>query len=150
MKIATRATIAAPIDEVWPILVDMGRFTSCLPGVEVTEIVDANRCKANVALAFALVRVSYRAKIARESLDETTHSTVLRVEATDARGRANASALVTISVRAEGSATAIDVVADATVSGLIAQFGQGIMKDVAGRMVAKFAANVALETGTVS
>lgn len=145
MEITSSATIEAPIEKVWAVLVDIPRVTTCLPGAEITEVIDANTYKANVTLKVGPIGVSYRAVITRESLDEATRSAVLRVEATDSKGRGNASATVTTSARAEGAATVIDVVADAKITGVIAQFGQGVVKDVAGRIMSKFAANVALE-----
>ena len=44
--------------------------------------------------------------------------------------------------------TDIDVLADANISGVVAQFGQGALKEIAGRMLKIFAGNVAQAVNT--
>jgi carbon monoxide dehydrogenase subunit G len=148
MEITSTARIAAPLDKVWDILQDIPRVSKCLPGAEITETVDDHTWKAKVGLKVGPLSVGYNATITRESLDPVTHSAKMRVDAVDAKGRGTANAVVSTSARADGDATVIDVVADATISGVIAQFGQGVIKDVAGRIMNQFAANVAKEVGT--
>jgi len=145
MEITSSARIEAPLEKVWTILQDIPRVSKCLPGVTITDTVDDHTWKADVGLRVGPLSVGYKATISRDALDAATHSAKMRVDAVDSKGRGTASALVSTSARADGDATEIDVVADATISGVIAQFGQGVIKEVAGRMMKQFAANVAKE-----
>ena len=43
----------------------------------------------------------------------------------------------------EGSSTRVDVTTDLAITGKPAQFGRGVMSDVAGRIIDQFAANLA-------
>ncbi len=150
MQITSNARIDAPLDAVWNLLRDIPRVSRCLPGTEITEIVDATTYKAKVNLKVGPLSAAYKATIAVGSLDEATHSAQFNVDALDVKGRGNATALVSTSAQADGDGTAIAVVADAKVSGVIAQFGQGVLKDVAGRIMQQFALNVANEVKGVS
>jgi carbon monoxide dehydrogenase subunit G len=145
MEITSNARIDAPLDAVWELLRDIPRVSHCLPGTEITQIVDDTTYKAKVNLKVGPLSVAYKATIVLRSLDSATHSAQFNVDALDVKGRGNATALVTTSAQADGDGTAIAVVADAKVSGVIAQFGQGVMKDVAGRIMQQFAVNVANE-----
>jgi carbon monoxide dehydrogenase subunit G len=145
MEITSNARIDAPLDVVWGLLSDIPRVSRCLPGTEITEIVDERTYKAIVNVKVGPLSVSYKATIALKSLDAEAHASRFTVDAVDVKGRGYATAIVSNSAQADGDGTAISVVADAKVSGVIAQFGQGVMKDVAGRIMQQFALNVGNE-----
>jgi uncharacterized protein len=148
MEIQSSARIDAPLDRVWNVLVDIPRVARCLPGTENVQQVDDKTYKADVSLKVGPLSVNYRATITRESIDPVAHTAQMKIDATDVKGRGNASATVTTSARAEGDGTAIDVLADAKISGVLGQFGQGVIKDVAGRVMKQFAVKVADEAKT--
>ncbi len=148
MEITSSARIAAPLDKVWEMLQDVPRVATCMPGAQITETVDDHTWKATVGVKVGPLSVGYKATITRQSLDPVAHSATMRIEGVDSKGRGTMSATVQTSARADGENTIVDVAADATLSGIIAQFGQGAIKDVAGRMMQTFAANVAKAVNT--
>jgi carbon monoxide dehydrogenase subunit G len=142
VEITSSARIYAPLDKVWELLQDVPRVATCMPGAKITSTVDDNTWKATVGMKVGPLSVGYNATITRQSLDAANHSATMRIEAVDSKGRGTMTATVQTSARADGDNTVIDVLADATISGVIAQFGQGVVKDVAGRMMQTFADNV--------
>jgi carbon monoxide dehydrogenase subunit G len=143
MDITSSARIAAPLDKVWELLQDVPRVAGCMPGAQIAETVDDHTWKATVGVKVGPLTLGYKATITRQSLDPVAHSATMRIEAVDSKGRSALSASVQTAARADGENTIVDVAADATFSGLLAQFGQGAVKDVAGRIMHTFAANVA-------
>ncbi|TAM92645.1 hypothetical protein EPN42_00565 [bacterium] len=145
MEITNTARIEAPLDQVWDVLRDIPRTARCLPGTTISEKIDEETYKASVTMKVGPVTLTYRATVRRTSLDESTHAAVLDVEAADTKGRGNAAATVRTSAVADGAATVLTVTADARISGVLAQFGGGMIQSVAGRQLAQFAANVRAE-----
>lgn len=119
-----------------------------MPGAEITETVDDHTWKAKVGIKVGPLSVGYNAVITRQSLDVATHSAKMQVEGVDSKGRGTVSASIVTSATANGDGTDIDVVADAAVSGVIGQMGQGVLKEVSGRMLKIFAGNVAKAVNT--
>jgi carbon monoxide dehydrogenase subunit G len=148
VQITSSATIDAGLDKVWDLLQDIPRVSTCMPGAQITETVDDHTWKAKVGIKVGPLSVGYNATITRQSLDAATHSATMQVEAVDSKGRGTVSASIVTSAKAVGDATEIDVVADANISGVVAQFGQGALKEVSGRMLKIFAANVAKAVNT--
>ena len=148
MQILSNARIEASLDKVWDILQDIPRVATCMPGAEITQTVDDHTWKAKVGVKVGPLSVGYNATITRTSLDVDKHSATMQVEAVDGKGRGTVSATIVTSATANGDGTDIDVVADAAVSGVIGQMGQGVLKEVSGRMLKIFAGNVAKAVNT--
>ncbi|GAB3932950.1 hypothetical protein GCM10027614_03030 [Micromonospora vulcania] len=60
----------------------------------------------------------------------------------DSRSTGNASALVTAQLRPDGDRTLVSVDTDLKISGKLAQFGSGMIKEVSGKLLAQFVANL--------
>ncbi|HVA37394.1 MAG TPA: SRPBCC family protein [Candidatus Dormibacteraeota bacterium] len=142
MEITNTARVEAPLTKVWEVLRDIPRTARCLPGVTLKEQIDANTYAADATVKVGPVQLTYRATLRVEAIDEAAHAAVMSVEATDTKGRGNAAATVRTSAAADGDATAITVVADARIAGVLAQFGGPMIQSVAGRLLGQFAANV--------
>ena len=64
---------------------------------------------------------------------------VLKASGKETRGNGNAAALVTAQLKDEGDATLVVITTDLTISGKAAQFGRGVLADVAGNLIGQFA-----------
>ena len=142
MRISSNAKIDAPLDRVWDLLQDIPRVSTCMPGTQITETVNDHTWKAKVGVKVGPLTIGYNATITRESLDPVRHAATMRVDAVDAKGRGTVSALVTTTAAAVGDATQIDVQADANISGMVAQLGQGVVSQVSSGLLKIFATNV--------
>ena len=67
---------------------------------------------------------------------------MIEAKGRDRRSAANASALVTAHLRPDGQRTVVNVDTDLKISGRLAQFGSGMIKEVSGKLLAQFVANL--------
>jgi hypothetical protein len=72
-------------------------------------------------------------------MDEAAHVATFNVQGKELRGQGTASATIRNSLVAEGDSTRVLVETELSVTGRPAQFGRGIMQDVAGSMLVDFA-----------
>ena len=77
------------------------------------------------------------------SKDESRHTAVIKGTGKEKRGTGTAQANVSLVLTAEDeSRTRVDVTTDLMITGKAAQFGRGVMQDVASRLVDQFASNL--------
>jgi carbon monoxide dehydrogenase subunit G len=74
--------------------------------------------------------------------DEAAYRAVIDAKGRDARAAGNATALVTAVLRAEGTSTVVSVETDLTISGKLAQFGNRMINEVSGKLLAQFVSNL--------
>ena len=56
MLIENEFTASAPVDELWAFLLDVQRIAPCMPGAELTEIVDDHNWKGKLNAKFGPVK----------------------------------------------------------------------------------------------
>jgi uncharacterized protein len=132
--------VGASRDTAWNLLMDVPRVVPCMPGAQLTERVDDSNWKAEVSVKLGPIALQFAADIARTEVDEANERVVLTTNARELRGRGGAHATIESWLTELGpSHTRVDVKTELTLSGLVAQYGRGIVQDVAGQMVDKFA-----------
>jgi carbon monoxide dehydrogenase subunit G len=141
MKIDNEFTVRVPIDEAWKVLTDLEGIAPCLPGALLTGV-DGDDFKGKVKIKVGPV-VSEYAGIARfiEKNDET-YRAVIDAKGKDSRGNGNAAAVISAQLRADGDNTIVSVDTDLNITGKIAQFGSGMMKEVSAKLLGQFADNL--------
>src|SRR5690242_2452845 len=88
--------------------------------------------------------MTYKGKGTYISRDEAAHEVVIEANGRDSRGNGTANATVTASLAAESAdRTAVSMITDMTITGKPAQFGRGVIADVADKIIGQFAACVA-------
>ncbi|MBS1878097.1 MAG: SRPBCC family protein [Actinobacteria bacterium] len=147
MDIATGFELAKPVEDAWPLLTDLERVAPCMPGVRV-ESVNDDGLEATMRVKVGPVTVSYRTEIAIESLDEATRTAVLRARGREARGPGTVEATVTAVMSGNGDHTTVDLKTDLAVTGKVAQFGGGVMTEVADRLLRQFAERLEADLAT--
>jgi uncharacterized protein len=119
---------------------DVPRVVPCMPGAQLTETVDDSNWKAKVSVKLGPIALQFAADVARTEVDTADHAVVLTTNARELRGRGGAQATIRSSLTELGPGhTRVDVSTEVALSGLVAQYGRGIVHDVAGQMVDKFA-----------
>jgi uncharacterized protein len=132
--------VAASRDTAWNLLMDVPRVVPCMPGAQLTETVDDSNWKAKVSVKLGPIALQFDADVARTEVDTDDNRVVLTTNAREVRGRGGAHATIQSQLTELGaSQTRVDVVTDLSLSGSVAQYGRGIVQDVAGQMVGKFA-----------
>lgn len=154
MELKNSFTVPADIDTAWKTLLDVEAIAPCMPGATL-ESVDGDEFSGNVKVKLGPVSMTYGGQAKFLSKDESTHTAVIEGTGKETRGSGTARANVTTAMVSEGpNLTRVDVTTDLTITGKAAQFGRGVMQDVAGRLVGQFATNlegvIASRTGAAS
>ncbi len=138
--ITTRFSVAAPLEVVWRYLLDVQKIAPCVPGAELTEVIDDKTFAGKIGVKLGPIEVAYRGKVFLEEVDEQTHTARIRAEGQESKGRGGASARVKAEMHEEGGQTVVSMESDIGVTGLVAQFGRSaIMQDISQRMAQRFA-----------
>jgi carbon monoxide dehydrogenase subunit G len=139
MVINSEFSVPAPPEKVWAYLLDVEKVAKCLPGAQLTEIIDQQNFKGKVRVKLGAMDLSFAGKITITELDPETGHVVMRASGREERGKGQAEATVTADVTSDGGSTHVKVVQDINMSGAVAQYGRGMMQDVAGSLLAQFA-----------
>ncbi|HUV48912.1 MAG: SRPBCC family protein [Actinomycetes bacterium] len=147
MDLQNSFTVPSDIDTAWKTLLDVERVAPCMPGATL-ESVDGDEMSGKVKVKLGPVSMTYGGQARFVSRDEDKHVAVIEGTGKETRGTGTAKALVTTQLVSEGpEVTRVDVTTDLTITGKAAQFGRGVMQDVAGRIIDQFAGNLAIVMG---
>jgi uncharacterized protein len=147
VKLENSFSVPASPAETWELLNDVPRVVPNMPGAVLDEVVDENTWKATMAVKLGPVALEFAADVRREVADGSTLRTTLAVKARERKGRGGATATIESSLDPEGDGTRVTIVTDLHMHGAVAQYGRGVIPDVAGQMVDTFAANLAAALG---
>jgi carbon monoxide dehydrogenase subunit G len=130
--------------EAWPLLMDIRRIAPCMPGAEVTEVVDDTTYKGRIAVRLGPVALAFAGVIKLEDLDGVNYKARVKAQGSDAKGRGAANATASFRLEPAGSGSRVLVHTDLALSGAVAQYGRGvgIIQATAASIMAQFAANL--------
>ena len=138
MKLENEFTVDTSIDEAWKALNDLERVTPCLPGAQLTAEV-GDEYEGPMTVKMGPVTQKYNGTVGFEETDEESHRAVLKADGKDARGQGTASATITSTLSEENGGVHVLVETDMHLTGRVAQFGRGMHKDVATKIMGRFA-----------
>lgn len=139
MEIENSFTVAAPADRVYSYLLDVNNVVRCMPGAELSEMVDADTFTGKVKIKVGPVTVSYNGTARITDRDAGNRTATLQAEGRETTGSGSANATTKMSVTEDGASSVVTLATDFTVVGRIAQFGRGIMEDVSKHLVGQMA-----------
>ena len=84
------------------------------------------------------VTATYKGKVRFERVDATAGETELAGQGQETKGKGSAEMKMRCRVQAAGAATQVAVTTDLAVTGMLAQFGRGMIQEVADRMLQQF------------
>jgi uncharacterized protein len=142
MQLENEFSVPAPVSEVWKTLLDVERIAPCMPGATV-ERVDGDEVAGRVRVKVGPVTASYAGTARFVTKDEAAHRFVLEGSGRETRGTGTASATVEVSMSEQDAVTRVRVVTSLEVTGKQAQFGRGVMADIAAKLTDQFAACLA-------
>ncbi len=140
MQIENSFEVGAPPDRVYAFLLDVNRVVGCVPGAELSEVVDPNTFKGKVKIKVGPVTVAYAGTARITGRDDASRTATLEGEGRETTGPGNARAKAAMKVEESGAGSKVTVSTDFTVAGRVAQFGRGLMEDVSKSLVAQMAA----------
>ena len=135
-------TVPADVATAWSTLLDVEAIAPCMPGATL-ESVNGDEFTGNVKVKLGPVSMTYGGEARFLTKDPATHTAVIEGNGKESRGTGTARAVVTCVLTEESpNQTRVDVSTELTITGKAAQFGRGVMQDVAGRLVTQFAGNL--------
>lgn len=143
MQFENHFDVDVPIDQVWDALLDVERVAPAVPGARVLERTSADAYKVAIKVRVGPMSMTYNGEVEITERDEAAHRAVMKARAKESRGQGTANADVTMVLTGENGRTSATVTTDVELSGKIATMGQGVLKDVSGRLVTSFAENLA-------
>ncbi|MGY1607220.1 MULTISPECIES: SRPBCC domain-containing protein [unclassified Geodermatophilus] len=142
MELTQTFAVPVPIETAWKALNDPERIAPCMPGASL-ESVDGDSFTGNVKIKLGPIGLSYRGTARFVDVDPETRTVVIEGSGKDAKGNGSASATVTARLTEDAGTTTVATTTDVNITGKPAQFGRGVMNDVANKIVAQFAGNLA-------
>src|ERR1700674_1169869 len=140
MQLENSFTVGAPPGRVFAYLLDVNKIVGCVPGAELSEVVDPTTFKGKVKIKVGPITVAYNGTARIADRDDANHAATLEADGRETTGPGSARAKARMTVEAEGAGSIVKIVTDYTVAGRVAQFGRGVMEDVSRRIVNDMAA----------
>lgn len=138
MKLAHTATIPAPVDKVWAVVMDIPVAARCVPGVAAVTPDGPDHYKGQLLVQIGPVRLVLDGDIAVANRDDLAKRATLRADAKDTRlgGTVHAAIHVTLVQVAAGCELRIE--SDVQIAGRIGEFGQPVIKRKSDQLLAQF------------
>ncbi|HEX3389490.1 MAG TPA: SRPBCC family protein [Streptosporangiaceae bacterium] len=142
MLIKNDFEVAQPVEKVWTFFGDIPQVATCLPGAEITEDLGGEKYQGQVAVRMGPVRLQFAGTAEIAERDEAAKRLVLNAAGAEAKGRGQASMVVTATLVRSGRGTKVNVTQDLQLSGAAAQYGRGMISDVTSVLMRDFAATM--------
>src|SRR5437588_1975201 len=102
MHIENSFDVNASAQQVFEFLLDVNRVARCVPGAELSEVVDPSTFRGRVKIKVGPITVAYSGTARIASRDESTRTAVLEAEGRETTGPGSARATSTMIVEPEG------------------------------------------------
>jgi carbon monoxide dehydrogenase subunit G len=131
-------------DQAWNVLMDIPRIARCMPGAELTEVVDSQNYRGKISVRLGPVSLAFAGRVQIDGLDEANHSAQVKAQGNDAKGRGSANATARFHIEPIGEGSRVMIHTDLMLSGAVAQYGRGVgvIQGTAAQIVGQFAANL--------
>jgi carbon monoxide dehydrogenase subunit G len=141
--------VPLPPGDAWKVLMDIRRIAPCMPGAELTDVVDERTYKGRIGVRLGPVALTFAGTVKFEEIDEAGRTARVAAQGSDAKGRGAANAAASFRLEpadlSTGAAgTRVLVHTNLALSGAVAQYGRGvgIIQLTAAQIISQFAANL--------
>ena len=141
MLIENEFTVAAPIDFLWSYLLNVEKIAPCMPGAELTEVVDDQNWKGKLNAKFGPVSMAFAGTVTVRERDDAAHRVVLAAKGMEQKGKGAANASVTswLEPGPGDGVTTVRMSADITLTGAAAQLSRGLLPEISKKLTQQFA-----------
>ncbi len=149
LKIEERFELDAPADEAWAYLSRPERIVVCLPGAELTEVVDERNYAGSVKVKLGAVAMEYLGNAEFTEVDPEQRVVRMEGKGRERRGGGTVTLTMEGTVRElEGDRCEVTVLADIQLAGKIVRFGRRMIQAVTAEVFKEFTARLAAELAT--
>ena len=147
MEIKNSFTVSSDIKTSWNILLDIERIAPCMPGAELTAVIDDTHYKGNAKLRVGPVSLTFSGEAEITEVDEVNFTAKVHAKGNDTKGRGAADANVVFVLSEDGDKTRVDVLTELNLSGSVAQYGRasGLIDAIASQIISDFTDNLESE-----
>jgi len=144
MEFDSAFDVPLPPAQAWAVLMDIPRIAPCMPGAELTEVVDAQNYKGKIAVRLGPVALAFAGRVAFDGVDATSHTARVTAQGSDAKGRGGANATATFRIEPAAGGSRVLIHTELMLSGAVAQYGRGVgmIEATAAQIVKQFAGNL--------
>jgi carbon monoxide dehydrogenase subunit G len=130
--------------QAWSVLMDVPRIAPCMPGAELTEVVDPQNFGGKISVRLGPVALTFAGRVQIDSIDDVNHSARVKAQGNDAKGRGGANATATFHIEPAGTGSKVLIHTDLMLSGAVAQYGRGVgmIQATAAQIINQFAGNL--------
>jgi uncharacterized protein len=141
MLINNSFEVPLPPAQAWKVLMDIPRVAPCMPGAELTDVVDENTYNGKVSVRLGPVALTFAGTVKFSEKDEAAHKARVTAQGKDSKGRGGAHANVDFQIDSVPTGSRVLVKTDLNLSGAVAQYGRasGMIQDVAQQLIGQFA-----------
>jgi uncharacterized protein len=139
MQLENSFHVSAPPEKVFAYLLDVNKVVSCVPGAELTEVVDESTFKGKVKVKVGPITVAYSGTARISERDDAQHLATLSAEGRETTGPGSARATAEMRVQTAGEGSLVQINTEYHIAGRVAQFGRGVMEDVSKRLIHEMA-----------
>lgn len=144
MEFDTSFTVPLPPADAWKVLMDIERIAPCMPGAELTQVVDPTTYKGKIAVKLGPVALSFAGQVKFEDINDAAQTARVKASGTDSKGRGGANATADFHLEAAPEGSKVLIHTNLMLSGAVAQYGRGagMIQDMASMMIGQFAGNL--------
>ena len=138
MRIEQQLVFPAGVVRVWDLLIDVGKTAQCIPGAESVQTIDAEHFSVRVKVKIGPVAVAFDCQVEIVSLDAASRSGSFRIVGRDTRVGAGVRAISDFTIVGDDTQTSVHLNTETDISGKIAQYGHGIIRQRADATLTAF------------
>jgi carbon monoxide dehydrogenase subunit G len=142
MQSTHRFTLPAPLEDARNAFRRPDVIATCVPGATIMTA-DRNEVRGALKIKMGPLPLAYDGHASFTEVDSATLQTLIKVDGVDRRGHGTIVGTITASLADEGSGTEVELASDLSLTGRVAQFGEGVIKDAAEKLLEQFATRLA-------
>src|SRR5260370_20713718 len=126
MQLENSFQVAASPDKVFGYLLDVNKVVGCVPGAELTEVVDQTTFKGKVKIKVGPITVAYSGTARISERDDAHRSATLSADGRETTGSGSARATATMKLQPAGQASLAEILTEYHVAARVAPLVRGL------------------------